>query len=248
SISLTAVARQKLLEAVDLLNQAIARDPSFFLAYCQLAYAHDQLYFVGRDHTPARLALAEAAIQAAFRLRPEAGEAHLARAENLYRGHLDYDGALAELDIARRTLPNDPRVFELTGFIARRQGKQEEGLQYLQRALDLDPRNFYTLTQIGLSYLLLRRYPEEAAIHDRALAINPNDVASIATRGLVELDWKADSRPLHQAIDQLIQTQNPVAIQEVADSWFICALAERDAVTAKRALAALGGNTFGNDA
>ncbi len=30
------------------------------------------------DHTPARLALAEAAIQAAFRLRPDAGEAHLA--------------------------------------------------------------------------------------------------------------------------------------------------------------------------
>ena len=32
------------------------------------------------DRTPARLALAEAAIEAAFRLRPDAGEAHLARA------------------------------------------------------------------------------------------------------------------------------------------------------------------------
>ena len=51
--------------------------PSFFQAYCQLAYTHDQLYFLGFDHSPARLALAEAAIQAAFRLRPEAGEAHL---------------------------------------------------------------------------------------------------------------------------------------------------------------------------
>src|SRR5207253_2839360 len=83
------------------------------------------LYFLGYDHTPARLALADAAIGAAFRLRPNAGEAHLARAENLYRGRLDYDGALAELDIARRTLPNDPRIFELTGFIQWRQGKLE---------------------------------------------------------------------------------------------------------------------------
>src|SRR5207244_4169308 len=156
-----------------LLNQALARDPSFFLAQCQLAYTHNQLYFIFGDHTPAERALADAAIEAAFRLRPDAGEAHLARAENLYRGYLDYDGALAELAIARRSLPNDPHVFELTGYIARRQGKHEEGLQSLQRALELDPRNFLTMQQVALSYLNLRRYAEDADILDRALAISP---------------------------------------------------------------------------
>ena len=73
----------------------------------RIAYSlrtHDRLYFFGYDHTPARLALAEAAIEEAFRLRPDAGEAHLARAQNLYRGYLDYDGALAELEIARQDL------------------------------------------------------------------------------------------------------------------------------------------------
>jgi TolB-like protein/class 3 adenylate cyclase/Tfp pilus assembly protein PilF len=236
-----------LLQAAELLNQAVARDPSFFEAYCQLAYTHDNLYFLGSDHTPERLALAEGAIQAAFRLRPDAGEAHLARAENLYRGHLDYDGALAELDIARRTLPNDPRVFELTGFIARRQGKQEEGLHNIERALELDPRNFYTLQQIALSYSNLRRYSEEAAILNRGLAIKPDDVETKVVRALVELDWKADTRPLHQTIDS-IRERTPAAIQSVADSWLIYALAEHDATTAERALAALGENTFGTDA
>ena len=33
------------LQAVDLLNQAVGRDPSFFDAYCQLAFAHDAIYF-----------------------------------------------------------------------------------------------------------------------------------------------------------------------------------------------------------
>src|SRR5438874_4572392 len=84
-------ARADLLQAADLLNQAVTRDPFFFQAYCQLAYTHDQLYFLGFYHSPARPALAEAAIQAAFRIRPEAGEAHLARADNLYRGYLDYE-------------------------------------------------------------------------------------------------------------------------------------------------------------
>ncbi len=85
--------KKYLLQAADLLNQALALDPAFFQAYCWLAHAHDLLYFFGLDHSPARLALAEAAIQAAFRLRPDAGEAHFARADYLYRGYLDYDGA-----------------------------------------------------------------------------------------------------------------------------------------------------------
>ncbi len=97
-------------QAIDLLNEAVARDPSFFDAYCALALAHDQLYFFNLDHTPARLASAEAAIQEALRIRPKAGEAHLARAQHLYNGYLDYEGALAELEVARQTLPNHPRI------------------------------------------------------------------------------------------------------------------------------------------
>ena len=245
--SFSAPARANLLEAADLLNQAIARDPSFFLAYCQLAFVHDQLYFFGKDHTPARLALAEAAIQRAFRLRPDAGEAHLARAENLYRGYLDYEGALAEIEIARRTLPNDARIPELTGYITRRQGKHEEGLNHLTRALELDPRNFFTLQQIALSYNLLRRYPEMAKVLDRALSINPNDVDTQVARASVEFDGKADARPLHETFNS-IQKNNPDKLQSVADNWLICALAERDPVTAGKASAALGENTFGIDA
>ncbi|PYK13877.1 MAG: hypothetical protein DME65_00430, partial [Verrucomicrobia bacterium] len=57
-------ASAELTQAADLLNQAVTRDPSFFQAYCQLAYVHDQLYFLGFDHSAARLSLADAAIQA----------------------------------------------------------------------------------------------------------------------------------------------------------------------------------------
>jgi serine/threonine-protein kinase len=238
---------QKFLQAIDFLNQAVARDPSFLLAYCQLAYTHDQLYFVGFDHTPARLALAEAAIQAAFRLRPTAGEAHLARGENLFRGHLDYDGALAELDIARRTLPNDPRIFQLTGFIQVRQGKYEESLRNRERALQLDPRNLYIAQKVALITRLLRRYAEEAALLDRCLAINPNDIDTRVARAALDLDWKADPRPMHQLIES-IRAENPGAVATIADSWFRYALAERDASAAEAALEALGENTFGNDA
>ena len=186
-----------LRKAIELLDEAVKRDPSFFDAYCQLAYAHEFLYAVrGSDHTPARLALAEAAVQAATRLRPDAAETHLARAQYLYYGLRDYAGALAELEIARRALSNDPRLFELTGYILRRRGQQEEGLQNLQRAVELDPRNFYTLQQIALSYQDLGRYAEAIAALDRALAIVPDNVETRANRAEYYVFWKADTRPL----------------------------------------------------
>ena len=77
---------ESLSEAVRLLNEAIERDPAFALAYYQLAHAHDLLYFTGIDHTPARLAMADAAIQSLTRLLPNSGEAHLALAKHLYLG------------------------------------------------------------------------------------------------------------------------------------------------------------------
>jgi TolB-like protein/Tfp pilus assembly protein PilF/predicted Ser/Thr protein kinase len=239
--SFSSSVRADLLEAVDLLNQAVGHDPSFFQAYCQLADTHQLLYFLGFDHTPARLALAEAAIESALRLRPDAGEAHLARAKNLYQGRLNYNGALAELEIARQTLPNDARIFELKGYIERRQGRWVESTRDLERAIDLDPRNLLTLHQIAISYGDLRRYALQKAVLDRALAIEPDNVETQVTRAFVELDWKADTRPLHQMIDS-IRARNPAAVGSIADSWLICALAERDVATASEALAALGLN------
>jgi TolB-like protein/Tfp pilus assembly protein PilF/predicted Ser/Thr protein kinase len=236
-------------QAIDVLNQAVARDPSFFDAYCGLAGFHDLLYFYGFDPTPARLALAEAAIQAAFRLRPDAGETHLARAYHLYNGYREYDRALAELEIARQTLPNDPQTFELTGYIQRRQGRWEESTRNLERTFELDPRDVRMLYQIGDSYAFLRRYVEQKSTYDRILAIEPNNLGAKAERAFVEVDWKADTAPLHQLIDQ-IRATNPHAMPKINDSdaWLLCALAEHDAAGAKQALVASKDVLLGEEA
>jgi TolB-like protein/predicted Ser/Thr protein kinase/Flp pilus assembly protein TadD len=237
-----------LLQAANLLNQAVAHDPTFVQAYCQLAWVHDHLYFYRFDRSSERLALAKAAIEAAFRLRPDGGETHLARAQHLYEGYLDYDGALAELAIAHQSLPNDARLFALNGYIERHRpgGNQEEALRYFERAIELDPRNSLLLRQIAFSYDFLRRYREEEGIVDRELAIRPNDAYLKVSRAFVELDWKADTRPLHQCIDS-IRATNPIAIPDIANTWLTCALAERDASAAANALAARGERSFGND-
>ena len=168
--------KAELLEAVDLLNQAVARDPAFFDAYCQLAYAHDAIYFFSHDHTSARLALAEAAIQAAARLNPNAGETHLARARSLYWGYLDYDGALAELEVARQTLPNDFRVPRLMAEIQRRRGRWEESTRSYERAAELNPRYMVPRVGIAYNYTFLRRYADVKSALASTLAVFPNDL------------------------------------------------------------------------
>jgi TolB-like protein len=245
NLSLTAfgssTTKADLLQVSDLLSQAVARDPSFLQAYCLLAWAHGAVYFVGFDHTPARLAQAESAVQAASRLQPDSGDTHFARAQNLYWGYLDYEGALAELEVARHALPNDPRVVELKGYIERRQGRWDESIRDLKRAIELDPQNILTLQQTAQTYQGLRRYVDEKSVLARILAFDPNHAVTKVQHAFAELDSTADTRPLHQMIES-IRVTNPAAIPSIVNNWLICALAERDSVAVKNALIAAGEN------
>ena len=238
TVSLNAQINEKLRQAIELLEQAIARDPDFYLAYCELSAAHDYLYFFGLDHTPARLAAADAALTAVVRLRPDAGETHLARANFLYRCHLDYEHARAELALAQHALPNNSEIFELLGYIDRRQGLWNESARSLQRALELDPRNCFMLQQIALSYQEFRQFAAMAAALDRALVLIPRDRDTRLTRALVDLEWKADPRPLHDVI-QKIFAEDPTAAPDLAAQWFYVALCERDLSATAQALAAI---------
>ena len=175
------------LEAESLLDQAIARDSDFFLAHCLSAEVQSRLYW-NFDHNPERRDLAERAVKAAFHLRPEAGESHLARAQYLARCNLDYDNARAELALAQRGLPNNAQVFTLLGHIDRLQGRWNESVRNFDEALELDPRNLLTLRQLSLAYLFMRRLAESAATVDRAVALAPQDDELRAYRASIDLD------------------------------------------------------------
>ena len=246
TIALNPQINDRLREAIQLLDQAIARDPDFYLAYCELSVTHDYLYFFGLDHTPERLALAEAALKAVVRLRRDAGETHLARANFFYRCYLDYNYARTELGLAERALPNNSQIFELTGYIDRRQGLWNESARSLQRALELDPRNFFMLQQIALSYQEFRQFGAMAAALDRALKLIPRDVDTRVTRALVDLEWKADPQPLDEIIRKTL-AEDPAKAPDLAAQWFYVGLCERDRVAVAQALAAIPANGMSVD-
>jgi serine/threonine-protein kinase len=238
TVALNGQIENRLRDAIKLLEQAVARDPDFYLAYCQLSDAHDYMYFFGLDHTLTRLAAADAALQAVVRLRPDAGETHLARANFFYRCYLDYNRARAELTLAQHGLPNNSQIFELAGYMDRRQGLWNESARSLERAIELDPRNFFMLQQIALSYQEFRQFGGMATALDRALALTPRDVDTRVTRALVDLEWKADPRPLRETIAEVL-SEEPARANDVAAQLFYVALCERNQATLAQALGAM---------
>jgi len=234
-IALSTRQKEDLFQAVQLLDQAVALAPSFFDAYCQLAGAHDRIYFGGFDHTDARLKLAETVIQSIQRLRPESGDTHLALAQHYYYAHRDYDRASQELVLAHLTLPNESRIPLLTGYIFRRQGRWEKSLEEFSKALELNPQDFSVLQQIALTYEALGHYKEMAATLDRVLAIAPKDIPSRVRRALVDLENRADPKAFHTEIDAILM-EDPNTSLCFVNPWLFVVLRAPDQTAVQRAL------------
>ena len=199
------------------------------------------------DRSDSRLALAQAAIDKAQKIDSKSGQTHLALADHLYCVYFDFYGAQRELELARRTLPNEPHLFELAGYIDRRQGRWNECVKNLRKALELDPRNFAILQNLALTFDYMRLFSEEVAVQDKALQLLPKDVGARVQRAAIELKWHGNTKPLHSQIQDIL-SEGPSAAAEVADSWVFLALSEHDYRMAELALAALppdGHSQFG---
>ncbi|PZR77744.1 MAG: hypothetical protein DLM52_03855, partial [Chthoniobacterales bacterium] len=230
--------KQNLLRAEQLLNEAVARDPKFLVAHCLLFEVHMDLYWGGFDHTQARLDLAKPALDNASRLQPDAGEVHLARADYLYHGFRDYDAARAELELARRTLPNSAQIPYYTAVMDRRQGRWIEAEHNFARTLELDPRNVSVLSDTAEFYRALRRYSESSAYYERVLTISPHQHSFRTQIAQNAFFGRADLQSWRTEIASLLRDE-PDAAGDIVYDLFWCALAERDSATIAHAVAAI---------
>jgi TolB-like protein/Tfp pilus assembly protein PilF len=222
-------------QAVPLLEEAIERDPNFLLAYCLLVEVHTDLYWGGFDHTPARLEQARVTLEKAERIRPDAGEVHYEKGVFAYHGHRDYEGARREFELARRTLPNSSRLALIIGAVDRRQGRWDEAVKNLTRAVELDPRDSVSLEEAGFTFTRMRRYAEAAPLLERATAVNPNDLYARAILWRLPYFEKADTTTFRSHFDELTRS-NPTDASRISSVYLGCALAERDRAQAEQAL------------
>jgi len=227
--------RGYLLQAAQLLDDATQLDPNFFLAYCLLVEVHTDLYWGGFDHTPERLELARAALEKAERIRPDAGEVHMAKGLLAYHGHRDYDGARAEFARARQTMPNSSHLAANLAAVDRRQGHWDDAFKNYQRAIELDPLDSVTLEEAGFTYSRLRRFAEAKPYLERAAAANPNDIFVRLVLWSLPYYERGDTSSLQSQLDELLRT-NPGDAPRLAAFYVEIALAERNRAAAEQAL------------
>jgi TolB-like protein/class 3 adenylate cyclase/Flp pilus assembly protein TadD len=227
---------------VELLDQATNHDPAFVAALCSLASVHLYLYWLNADHTPARLAMATKALDAAARLHPDSGEVHVTRALYYYWGARDYEAALAELSLAKRSLPNNSQIFGLSGFIERRKGNWDDATRHIEQALLLDPRNIINVSELAATYIALRRYEDATKTLDNALAWKPDDFSLALQRASVDMEWKADLRRWKQVVSG--EAAKNAYANDLITARLNLALKERDYHQAEQTLARGGGAEF----
>ena len=138
--------------------------------------------------------------------------------------------ALSELEHRVPVLPNDPRIFQLTGSILLRQGRPEEGLRDLEQAVALDPRNLMTLRS-SRSVIAIRRYPGRSSWF-AGWRSSPKDLFTRAARPRFSTG-RADtghSKPIERILAE--EQGNGVSCRGYLVQ---CALAERDLAALREA-------------
>jgi len=193
--------------AMSLLEEAIARDPTFVLAYCELAKWHDDFYFQRNIGPPEERAvdhrsLAEAAMEKARRLQPESGPVHLALAEHALRVSNNVEEADIQAQLARKVLPGNAQVEAIAGRVARPQDRWDEAVQCSEKAVSLEPRDVKLRFLLASTYRYMRRYPEYDRNMERVLAFTPPDKYNTIPieRAMGHLESSADLVPLREAI------------------------------------------------
>jgi serine/threonine-protein kinase len=231
-------ADKSLNRKVELLEKATQRDPNFALAYCALAKAHTDLFMTG-DEDRMHLDLAKKAADAALRLRPDLGEAHLELARYHYYAGLhasNFEQARDELAIARRKLPNNPEALFIQARINKRQNRWDASLANFQKASELDPRNNQIALYLGDTYLEMRRYSELEQLMKKQ-----------ATNGTLDDPWikhvlaeiklaKGDPAAAQSLLEQVPVDYSPD--MWIWDTRFKTALYLRDYDAANRVIAA----------
>jgi len=165
---------KNLMLSIEMYEKAVHFDPDFIQAYAGLASSHARMYWYHFDHTEERAAKSKEAADKALQLGPDAPETHFAFGVYYYFCKLDFNHALEQLDLALEKQPKNSGILAAIAYVKRRQGKLDETVSYLKKALEIDPRSVEFTGNMGETYFLLRDYVEAERYFTRAISLSPD--------------------------------------------------------------------------
>ena len=181
-------------EARQLLEEAIALDPNFALAYGQLGWIHlnDWIYEWSDDPDRSRDLAIEFA-QKSSAMDPDSYDSHWTLAR-VYFFMKDFDRGLAEFERATALNPNDPYLLaHMASFLAF-VGRSKEAVQKLQKAVRIDPRHPQWFDWILARALYMSEENEEALAVLKKVSNPTPAVRRLLAAVLVRLGRPAEAR------------------------------------------------------
>jgi len=203
--------------AIQMFERAIELDPNFVSAYARLARTYVGLYWVYYYRVDMSLvAKAKEAVDKAYELSPDSPETHWALGFYYYQVQMDYDRALEHFYKAQKGLKDSSRVIAGISYVQRRQGKFDQSVINLKKAIDLDPRSAIKAYEIGQSYLFMRDYPKAERYFNRAISLSPDDARNYAWKMRTYLDWQGSADKALKVIEEM-----PQALQLSEDGYYV---------------------------
>jgi len=164
-----------LRKAIDYFNQAVAKDPSYALAYAGLADAYVLLSGFGAASPKDSLPQAKAAAEKALELDSTLGEAHASLAQALLAYDFDFAGANREFQHAIELNPNYATAHHWYGeSVLAPLSQFEDAIAQLKRALQLDPLSMIINADVGTVLTNARRYDEAIEQLRKTLEMDPS--------------------------------------------------------------------------
>jgi TolB-like protein/class 3 adenylate cyclase len=184
-------------------RQALARDPNFALAHARLAYNRLNSHWFVNPLTPVQSEELKSDIERVLALAPALPEAHLALGVFHYWVRRDYNSALTELDRAIELQPSNSVSRQFRDAIYRRRGEWRRSLAECERAAELDPRDARNPHDIGLIYLLLRRWSDAEHAFTHALALDPHHLGAGFQLATTYINSTGDVRRAREAWQEI---------------------------------------------
>ena len=160
-------------KAIDLLRQAIGRDPTYARAHAALAdsYVILPIYRAAEPATDS-LKLAQVEANRALELDPSLGEAHATLA---YAYFYDWNFPAAEPEFQKslRLTPRYATAHQWYAEYLRMMNRQQEAIAESDRALEIDPLSPIINVEAALPYYYLNEYDKAAAQLRRAIDLDP---------------------------------------------------------------------------
>ncbi len=170
-----------------------------------LARLYSGWYFY-LEAKPSLRAAAQKSLETAMRLRPDLPEVQLAQAFYQYFVLRDLEGARRNFERLLTKLPNDTDIPWTLAFIALRQGRLDEGRAFVDRAIELNPRDRDLRHEAAWVRQATRDFAGALRCYDEALSVWPDDPQLIAGEASVHQSLGE----LDQA-DALLQKLHPTA-------------------------------------